>query len=139
MVAPPLLTSRLARCEAVVTSLVCLFYAIATVFQIYHGSDMMYEMRSRKPEPTLLRTQRIFNLPHHIGMVREELAFNDAVSYAQWVVAPQSELRLGSHWFSSSRVSNLGIQLPRPTKMKDGCSTHSTMSSGEPVPLLCWL
>ena len=46
-----------------------LFYAIATVFLVYHGSDMMYEMRRRKPVPTLLLTQGIFNLPHHIGMV----------------------------------------------------------------------
>ena len=29
-----------------------LFSAIATVFQLYYGSDMMNEMRRRKPEPT---------------------------------------------------------------------------------------
>ena len=31
----------------------------------------------------------IFNLPHHIGMVWEELAFNDAVSYSvgKWIAA----------------------------------------------------
>ena len=40
---------------------------LATVFQLYYGSDMI-EMR-RKPEPTFLLTQGIFNLPHHIGMV----------------------------------------------------------------------
>ena len=34
-----------------------LFYGIATVFQLYHGSDMMSEIRRRKPEPTLLLTQ----------------------------------------------------------------------------------
>ena len=33
-----------------------LFYATATVFQIYQGGDMMYEMRRRKPEPTLFFT-----------------------------------------------------------------------------------
>ena len=44
-------------------------YAIATVFQLYNGSDMMYEMRRRKLEPTLLPTQEILNLPHHKGMV----------------------------------------------------------------------
>ena len=60
--------------------LVCLllFYAKATVFQLYHGSDMIYEMRRRKPEPTLLPTQGFFNLPHHTGMVWEELGFDDA-------------------------------------------------------------
>ena len=41
---------------------------------------MMYEMR-RKPEPTHLPIQEIFNLPHYIDMVWEELAFDDSVSY----------------------------------------------------------
>ena len=45
-----------------------LFYTIATVIQLYHGSDMMYEMRRGKPESTLLPAQGIFNLPHHIYM-----------------------------------------------------------------------
>ena len=44
---------------------VCLFCTIATVLQLYHGSDMIYEMRKRKSEPTILQTQGIFNLPHH--------------------------------------------------------------------------
>ena len=60
-----------------------LFYAIATIVQLYHGGDMMYEMRRRKPESTLLQTQWIFNLPHHIGMESEELAFDGAASYIQ--------------------------------------------------------
>ena len=34
---------------------------------------MMYDTRRRKPEPTFLLTQGIFNLPHHTGMVCEEL------------------------------------------------------------------
>ena len=87
MTAPLLLTSRLARCETVLhgcgTILVHLFYAIVTVFQLYHGSDMMYKMR-RKPEPTHLETQGIFNLPHHVGMEREQLAFGGTVNYTQW-------------------------------------------------------
>ena len=53
---------------------VLLFYTTATAFQLYIGSDMMYEMRRRKPEPTVLLTQRIHNIPHHIGMVYQELA-----------------------------------------------------------------
>ena len=40
---------------------------------------MMYEIR-RKPKPTLLSTQGIFNLSHYISIVSEELAFDDAVS-----------------------------------------------------------
>ena len=43
---------------------------------------MMYEMRRRKPD--LLPTQGTFNLPHYIGMIWEELAFDDAVSYTQY-------------------------------------------------------
>ena len=60
-----------------------LFYAIAILFQLYHGDDMMYEVRRRKFEPTILPTQGIFNLSHYIGTVWEELAFDDAVSHTQ--------------------------------------------------------
>ena len=61
-----------------------LFYDIATVFQLYHGSEFIYEMRRRKLEsPRLFPTQGIFNLPHHICMVLEELVFDDTVSYTQ--------------------------------------------------------
>ena len=61
----------------------CLFYAIATLFHLYYDSDMMYTMRRRMHDPTPLLTQGTFNLPHHIGMVWEELAFDDPVSYTQ--------------------------------------------------------
>ena len=78
-----LLTSGLARCEVALqgcgTIPVCFFFTIATVFQLYHGDARLYEMRRRKADPTLLPTQGIFNLPHHIGMV-----WDDAVSYTQW-------------------------------------------------------
>ena len=41
-----------------------------------------YDVRDEeKTKPTLLPTQGIFNL--HIGMVLEELAFDDDVSYTQ--------------------------------------------------------
>ena len=46
---------------------------------------MMYKLRRRKPEPILLLTQGIFNLPYNIGMVSEELAFDDVVSHTQQV------------------------------------------------------
>ena len=42
---------------------------------------MMYDLRRRKPEPTLLLTQWIFNDPYHTGIVCEEPGFDDAVSY----------------------------------------------------------
>ena len=61
--------------------IVCLLllYGTATLFQLCHGSSMMYEMRRRKPETTFLPTQGIFNLPHH-AVVWKELAFDDAVN-----------------------------------------------------------
>ena len=49
------------------TGPVSLFYVITTVFQLYQGGDMMYEMRRRKSETTLLPIQGIFNLPHRIA------------------------------------------------------------------------
>ena len=72
---------------------------------------MMYEMR-RKLEPTFLLIQGIFNLPHHIGMVWEELAFDDtvtSVSYAQWGNGIAEQLNViavtrFSPWFSSWEI-----------------------------------
>ena len=46
-----------------------LFYGIATVFQLYYGGNLMYKMRGRKTEPTILLSQGIVNLPHNMGMV----------------------------------------------------------------------
>ena len=43
----------------------------------------IWDEEKKKPKPTLSPTQRIFNLPHHIGIVCEELSFDDAVSYTQ--------------------------------------------------------
>ena len=67
---------------------------------IYHGGDAMYEMRRRKPKPTRLPTQWIFNLPDHICMVWEELAFDDAVSYKpQWWKSKLAEMMAwGIEW-----------------------------------------
>ena len=50
---------------------------------------MMHEMK-KKPKPTHLLTQGIFIFRDHIGMVREELVFDDAASYTQlakWIAA----------------------------------------------------
>ena len=67
MAAPLLLPSGPMRCEAGLYGsrmrLACLFYAIVTVFQLYHECDMMYQMTRRNPEPTLLPTQWIFKPP----------------------------------------------------------------------------
>ena len=63
MGAPLLLTSGPVRCEAALQGcgtspvLGCFSYAIATVFQLYHGGVKMYEMRRRKSRLTLLLTE----------------------------------------------------------------------------------
>ena len=66
---------------------------------------MMYEMRRRKPEPTLLPTQGIFTIPHHIGMVWEELAFGDTVSYTQWGNGVNAQLNV---------IAITGVRTPVP-------------------------
>ena len=39
---------------------VCLFlFNTITVLQLYHGGDLVYEVRRNKLEPTILPTQRI--------------------------------------------------------------------------------
>ena len=64
---------------------VCLFLfnALAIVFWLYLGGDVIYVITGGKPGRTLLSTQGIFNLSPHVGMVWEELVFDDAVSYTQ--------------------------------------------------------
>ena len=49
----------------------------------------MHEMR-RNPEITLV--QGIFKLTHHIGMIGEDLAFDDDVSYTHWGNGLQAQL-----------------------------------------------
>ena len=61
---------------------------------------MMYEMRKTKPGPTLLP---IFNLPHHIGMVWEELTFDDAV---WWCLMTLSVIHSGEIDWSTARCYN---------------------------------
>ena len=83
--------------------------------------DMMYEIRRRKPEPTLLPTQGIFNLPHHVGMVWEELAPDDAVSYTQKEMGCSTAKCYSSDWHSYPSLqgsptprSNQQSYLPTP-------------------------
>ena len=46
---------------------------------------MMYDICNEKEKAQAhpLPTQGIFNFPHYIGMICEEFAFHDAVSYTQ--------------------------------------------------------
>ena len=78
---------RLAMCplDNSLVGLVCCCFMPQQQYFI-HIVAVMWCMRwgwDRKPEPTLLLTQGIFYLPHHIGMVWEELDFDNAVSYTQ--------------------------------------------------------
>ena len=68
-----------AKCKSM---FVVLRHSNSILVKSWQWYDVWDEMR-RKSEPTLLPTQGIFNLLHHVGMVWEELAFDDAVSYAQ--------------------------------------------------------
>ena len=77
------------------------------------------------PESTLLATQGIFNLPYHMGMVSEELTFDDAV-----------KLYTAGKWISSQlnvmAVRGLVLVSPRsPTQhLNQLSSTHSAILSG---------
>ena len=70
---------------------------------------MMLKMRPRKPKSTLLPSQGILNLPHHIGMVWEELTFDDAVSYihtaAKWIAAQLNVIAMTGIRTPVSRVT----------------------------------
>ena len=71
---------------------------------------MMYELRRRNPEPTLLQTQGIFNLAHQIGMVQEELAFDDSISYTRrgkWIAAQLNAIAV-----TGIRTPNLRVTDP---------------------------
>ena len=62
-----------------------LFYAVATLFQLYHDSDIMYEMRQRKARVyTFTYSQDLSPPTPYKHRVCQELAFDDAVSYTQW-------------------------------------------------------
>ena len=58
---------KLAKC-AIYLLVLLLCYPITTLFQLYHGGVVIYQMK-RTPEPTLLLNEGIFNLPQHIVMV----------------------------------------------------------------------
>ena len=67
---------------------------------------MVYEIRGRKPEPTLLSIQGIINLLHNIGIVKERVAFDDAVWYTQWGEWIAAQLNVMAVMGFVSRVTN---------------------------------
>ena len=68
---------------------------------------MMYEMKSGKPEPTLLPTHWIFILPNHIDIAWEQLPFDDIVScIQQW----KSKLTEMTEWGIEPMTFRLGVR-----------------------------
>ena len=88
-----------------------LFYTIARVFQLSHGSDMMCEMRNRKPEHTLLPIQYI----------HRRLAFDGTLSYTQWW---KSKLEEVMAWRIEPPTFRLGVRLRKKVR-------HSNHSAAE--------
>ena len=65
-----------------ILDLVCLLllYAMTAIFQLNLGGDMMYVWDEEKSRAyTFYPTQRIFNLPYHTAMEREELSLDVAM------------------------------------------------------------
>ena len=79
------------------------------------------QLVNRKSEPTLLPTQGIFNLPHHIDMVWEQLAFDDAVSYTQrW----KSKLAEVMAWVIEPPTFRLGVWLQNKVRHPNHSATE---------------
>ena len=71
------------------------------------------QLVNRKPEPTLLPTWGLFNLPDHIDMAWEQLAFDDTVSYTQqW----KSKLAKLMAWGIEPLTIRLGVRLQKKVR-----------------------
>ena len=76
-------TTEVVQTQGFLFDCLLLFYA-ATLFQLYHGVDMnLWDEKNKAQAYNFTDSNGTFNLPHHIGMVWEELAFDDRVSYTQ--------------------------------------------------------
>ena len=120
---PLLLTSGSARCEASLhgcgPNLVCLFYAITTVFQWYRGGDMMRwdEMRRRNPKPTLLPTEGVFNLLHYVGRLER----NDTVSYTRRWKSKLAEVMAWGIKLLTFRFTSQNLRHSNHSATEDAC------------------
>ena len=84
-----------------------------------------WQLVDRKSEPTVLLTRGIFNLPHHIDVVWEQLAFDDAFSYTQrW------KSKLAEVMASGIELLNfkLGIRLWNKVRHPNDSDTEDTTS-----------
>ena len=105
---------------------------------------MIYEMR-RKQEPALLSTQWIYNLTHHIYMVWEELAFDDALSYTKWGNGLQHRYMLWqwpvfvplSEGHQPSALTNWAISPPWTDAVSHLGKSH--LQSDKTIVLTCFL
>ena len=90
---------------------------------------MISEMRRRKFEPALLPTQRMFNLPYHLGMVWEELTFDDpgfeTDDLLKWKAVAKSHLLFKSCLFKNAWLgSDKYINAYLITLIYAGYETH---------------
>ena len=87
-----------------------IFFFLEDLFCLSRNSlvfTIIWELVEIKPEATLLPIQGIFNLPLHIDMVWKQLAFDDAVSYAQ-----QWKIQIGRVDGMGNRNADLQIRSP---------------------------
>ena len=95
------------------------------------NSESVFTIRQRlvvrKPRPTLLLTQWIFNLWRHIDMISEELAFDDTVHSSIYTAV---EIQIGRAevvaWGIEPLTFRLGVQLWREKKVRH--SNHSAIA-----------
>ena len=84
---------------------------------------MMHEMSKANPELTCLLTEGIFNLPHHIATVREELTFDDTAG--KWM-ANQINVRAVTEFIplppasETQRLNQLSYLITHHNKQKGG-------------------
>ena len=84
-----------------------------------------WQLVERKPNPTLLLTQGIINLPHHVDMVWGQLAFDDTVSYTQWWKYKLAEVMAIVAYFSSKMSVNCLVHVCPPyRKALSGPNRH---------------
>ena len=108
-----------------------LFYAIAIVFQLYHGGDVMYEMRRRKGKSTLYQLKgSLTSTPYRHGIRVTGLWWHcKSYTVAAWIAAqldvmavtgihtpcPQGHLHSTLFW-AISPTSATGSMIRYPTQ-----------------------
>ena len=85
------------KTSAIAMKIICMLLEDSYCLSGISLNSLLFTIRSQfvkwKPKSTLLTTWGIFNLPHHIDMVWEELAFDDTISYTQIHVIAMTGIR----------------------------------------------